>query len=136
MVDGLPLVASLESRVKDFEIAGAEKIMDNAGFKEERRQFEIAEAVLREVKEDEDVEEALAMDDITGLELNHDEVAAARQEELGSMDNIELFDIVDIEGCIDTTGKKPVSTKWADIRKRRRSSLAVVCTTFQTSRGA
>ena len=56
-------------------------------------------------------------DDVTGLRLQADKVKEARRMELEYVDGKPLYTEVDVAGCFQATGKKPISTKWVDTDK-------------------
>jgi len=56
-------------------------------------------------------------DEKTGELLDSKLVEEAEAEELEYMRGIDLYDEVDIQECLDRTGKYPVSVKWVDLNK-------------------
>jgi hypothetical protein len=60
---------------------------------------------------------AKAFDDITGKELDVEEVREARKDEMGFVKGIKVYEEAPIEECIHRTGKKPIGTRWVDILK-------------------
>jgi hypothetical protein len=58
-------------------------------------------------------------DVISGKELKPSLVRAAREEELKVVDEMGVWEIRTIAGCLEVTGKKPVKVRCVDVNKRR-----------------
>ena len=56
-------------------------------------------------------------DNLTGEKLNTDMVKAARQEEMQEVYTHKVHTKVQIEGCYEATGTKPIGTIWVDVNK-------------------
>ena len=56
-------------------------------------------------------------DDLTGLELNGDEVAEARREEMQFVKDLGVYEEATIEECWTNTGKGAIGSRWVDILK-------------------
>ena len=76
---------------------------------------EIQEVCLKSMNEEE--ENAGAWDDVHGGDLPPEEVAAARNEEVGYMKKRGIWHEVPIQECWNETGKAPVSVRWVDVNK-------------------
>ena len=73
---------------------------------------------------DEDDHAALetAWDDISGAELNPEEVKKARAEEIDYVRKMSLYTKVLIEECYKKTGRAPITVRWIDINKGDQTS--------------
>ncbi len=58
-----------------------------------------------------------AWDDVTGEELDPEEVKKARAEEIEFFRNRRVYRKVPIEQCVKRTGKHPIKVRWVDINK-------------------
>ena len=81
-----------------------------------------ADAVEIEAEEEEGEGDAAGwpeevIDMKTGARMDPRLVAEARAEEMQYMEDIELYEEVEVEECWAETGKGPVSTKWVDVNK-------------------
>ena len=56
-------------------------------------------------------------DDLTGHELNRNEVMKARLNEIEGLASMGVWDAAPREQCIARTGREPVRGRWADINK-------------------
>ena len=87
--------------------------------------MDIDEVDLEEENEDEDLE---WIEDVkNGGMLDPGLVREARQEEVGFMAKIGLYDIVPEEESWEQTGKGPISTKWVDVNKGTKEKPDVRC---------
>ena len=59
-----------------------------------------------------------ALDDISGHAIDPKKVREAQAEELTFVKSMPVYVEVDIEECIERTGKQPISTKWVDVLKK------------------
>ena len=66
-------------------------------------------------------------DDITGENLNPEEVRIAREEELNFMEDWEVWELVPISTCWSRTGKKPLGGRWVDHNKGDKKNPVVRC---------
>jgi hypothetical protein len=60
---------------------------------------------------------ARVFDDLTGKELQWDDVEAARADEMEFVKKIKVYEEAPIQECRDRTGKGPIGTRWVDILK-------------------
>ena len=72
---------------------------------------------MEEMVPEEWLDDRKAWDDISGKELNLKKVVAARQEELGFFDKLEVGTVADVSECWQVTGKRPISVKWIDCNR-------------------
>jgi len=56
-------------------------------------------------------------DEMSGKALNHDEVIAARLDEIKQIHSHDVYEKVPIDLCWQVTGKAPVKVKWIDLNK-------------------
>ena len=56
-------------------------------------------------------------DEVSGAQLNSEEVMAARLDEIKQLYSHEVYEKVPIQECWDSTGRAPVKVKWIDINK-------------------
>ena len=56
-------------------------------------------------------------DDISGQQLDGSLVREARMNELESLSNMGVWDIVDKGVCYQKTGKPPIRGRWVDVNK-------------------
>ena len=82
-------------------------------------------------EEEELWDEKWAIDDTTGKELDPKAVEEARREEVEFMKSIELYDEVDVQECLDMTGKHPTSTRWIDVDKGTEVRCRLVARDFK-----
>ena len=68
-----------------------------------------------------------AWDDVNGGELPMGEVKKARGEEIGYMENREIWSEVPIGMCWELTGKGPTSVRWVDVNKAGEGGMEVRC---------
>ena len=64
-----------------------------------------------------------AQDDLTGEELDPEEVKKARKEEITYFRNMNVYKKVPLEECLRETGKKPIGIRWVDINKGDRKNI-------------
>ena len=69
--------------------------------------------------DEENHEEEIGMfwDDMSGKELNPSLVRKAREDEMEEFRKHKVYVKVPIEKCIRKTGKKPLGSRWVDIKK-------------------
>ena len=58
-----------------------------------------------------------AWDDVSGAELDPNQVKKARAEEIDYIHMMKLYEKVTIDDCYKKTGKTPISVRWIDISK-------------------
>ena len=56
-------------------------------------------------------------DEMSGKQLNAEEVRAARLDEIKQFHSHDVYEKVPIEECWKSTGRAPVKIKWVDINK-------------------
>ncbi len=70
-------------------------------------------------------------DERTGEELDPEKSAAARLEEVGFMENFDLYDEKEIAESLQVTGRAPISTKWVGSRKGHLVRMRLVARDFK-----
>ena len=80
---------------------------------------------LEEDNGESDKAEKWATDDITGKNLDVEEVKAARKEEMAFVKGMPVYKEVDVKECRNKTAKCPVTTKWVDVEKSDMEKLMV-----------
>lgn len=70
-----------------------------------------------------DEEGLVAFDDVSGDERCPSMVHNARAEELQYFKEMGVYEYASIEGCLRTTHRAPISTRWIDVNKGDRSNL-------------
>ena len=63
------------------------------------------------------VGEWAAFDDLKGQQLDPDMVRAARAEEMKFLWDREVYEVVPVSECVETTGRRPLGLKWIDTNK-------------------
>jgi len=63
-------------------------------------------------------EEVIAVDDVTGVELNPEMVKAARKAEIEYFRKMKVYKKVPISKCFAMTGQKPIGVRWIDVNKQ------------------
>ena len=66
-------------------------------------------------------------DAITSEPLPTDLTSAARQEELGFMNDWKVWDVAPVAECWARTGKAPLKGKWVDVNKGDRARPVIRC---------
>ena len=66
-------------------------------------------------------------DNITGVKLDPELVAAGRREEMELLKEIDAYSYEWIANCKKTTGRGPVPTRWVDINKGDKATPFVRC---------
>ena len=56
-------------------------------------------------------------DEVSGNQLNSEEVIAARLDEIKQLYSHDVYDKVPVAECWNSTGRAPVKVKWIDINK-------------------
>ena len=81
-------------------------------------EVEWAEMIIQAVEGGLQEEEVQRMfDDLTGKELNAEDVKGARKEEIEFVKKLKVYEEKLITECIERTGKPPIKTRWVDILK-------------------
>ena len=62
-------------------------------------------------------------DELSGRQLDKDEVIRARLEEMRQFEEHKVYTKVPISQCIKETGKKPIQVRWLDINKGDEENL-------------
>ena len=73
-----------------------------------------------------DEDDEIYYDDITGIELPRDLIKKARDEELKWVHDIKLYDNVPRQQAIDK-GIKPISVRWVNVNKGDDQNMNVRC---------
>ena len=68
-------------------------------------------------EEDEEDNDTIARDDVSGAPLKPELVIKARQEEMEYFRKMGVYCKVSIEECRSKTGKGPVGVRWIDLNK-------------------
>ena len=75
------------------------------------------EKKYKTIEEEEEWNDEVAWDDVSGAALNPHEVRRARAEEIKYVHEMGLYEKVPIDQCYARTGKAPISTRWININK-------------------
>ena len=66
---------------------------------------------------EDDHQELIAFDDVSGAELDPKMVQKARKDEIEYVRSMNLYTKVKISECLQQTGKKPIAVRWIDVNK-------------------
>ena len=75
------------------------------------------EKKYKTVEAEDEWQDEVAWDDVSGAALSPEEVRRARAEEIKYVHDMELYEKVPTAQCYAQTGKAPISTRWIDINK-------------------
>ena len=66
---------------------------------------------------EEDHQDLIAFDDVSGAELGPKMVQKAQRDEIEYVRSMNLYTKVNIPRCLAKTGKKPIAVRWIDMNK-------------------
>ena len=75
------------------------------------------EKKYKTIGEEDEWDNEVARDDVSGAALKPEEVRRARAEEIKYVHDMGFYEKVPIDQCHARTGKAPISTRWIDINK-------------------
>ena len=79
---------------------------------------EVQKAIENAAKcHEEDHQDLIAFDDVSGAELDPKMVQKARRDEIEYVRSMNLYTKVSISECLAKTGKKPIAVRWIDVNK-------------------
>jgi hypothetical protein len=78
-----------------------------------------------------DEESERLFDELTGMELDVEEVRKARREEVEFVKRLKVYEEVPVSECWENTGKPPIGTRWVDILKGELTRSRLVAQDFK-----
>ena len=67
---------------------------------------------------DRKLDEVVAVDDVSGMELDIEKLREARRAEIAYFKKMNVYEKVPISKCLQETGKAPISVRWIDVNKQ------------------